>query len=908
MIQMVRSISTGARRLSALLALVAALGAGSAWAQSEAQTAPGQAPAAPTPTEAIAPAAAGTQAPAATEAPAPVLLPAEPEPQFRDLAAAPEGRGAEAWYYEARKLESGIQASMPADPDLQLYIDFLYRLAFSFAPEAEAKEAGRVLVQRAQKAGDPVAVLYRASSWVEVFGPDWDMYGLIASAGLSAGDFKAVMAAVAAARKNLPTTAKSKANELSFYEDSARNGLGDTAWTTQALGMVKTPVLDSWGARILRLAASVQGVDPGQAELALMRADFLEKNYASASIHASRALAPLLAPGTARHLVSEAARSFLNSGDLAGGTAFLLGYFPAAHGGEGQENQGPQASADQVAAALGAGKAEERLWIAGYYLARIWQSKGETGAAAILFLALTESAPTDGDSDGALWNWLDLTLKRIAAANVDELGSDPVLASIQPPPSASGSQVNVPDASSAARRPFELGALAEASQRWKNPASFDDIVDGYDRNLLKAKAWNDALALLTLLGPRLSVSLRTRFLYLDSRLVELGLATTSPGDRGGELDRAFARDNFGRIIADTGAEEYYRTMSAWRLGIAPPYLLALPELSGTRVADLVQAPPQTSPPTLAALPLIDSYLAFGLDDLASAQALKYMGSADKSIVAGLAFRLSSEGQHYPALRLARDAVNRGLGVQYPELWGLVYPRAWPQVVADGAAIPGIPEALAYAIIRSESVFDPASVSYAGAVGLTQLMPSTAAETAKGLKMKDFSLTDPADNVRIGMTYYSYMLNRFGGKPIRAMFAYNAGPGRMQTWARESGELPDDILLEALSIAEPRQYAKNIIQAALAYGRLHYSLLPQDLLEYLLNATPLPAKPAPAAPVAPVAPAPAAPIPATPVPAVPVAPAVETPAAAASPVPAQAATDASTQPTQGIAAPGTGITR
>jgi soluble lytic murein transglycosylase len=224
--------------------------------------------------------------------------------------------------------------------------------------------------------------------------------------------------------------------------------------------------------------------------------------------------------------------------------------------------------------------------------------------------------------------------------------------------------------------------------------------------------------------------------------------------------------------------------------------------------------------------------------MASSLALNYIGSLDVNVIAGLAFDLSAEGQHYAALRLARDALNRGAGTAYPELYGLVYPKAWNDIIAQGAAIPKIPEALAYGIIRSESVFDPKAVSYAGAVGLTQLMPATAAETAKGLKMAGYSLTDPADNVKIGLTYYSYMLSRFGGKPMRAMFAYNAGPSRMAAWARESGDLPDDLLLEAISIEQPRQYAKNILQASLAFGKIHYGIEPKAMLGYLVNGQPL----------------------------------------------------------------------
>lgn len=79
-----------------------------------------------------------------------------------------------------------------------------------------------------------------------------------------------------------------------------------------------------------------------------------------------------------------------------------------------------------------------------------------------------------------------------------------------------------------------------------------------------------------------------------------------------------------------------------------------------------------------------------------------------------------------------------------------------------------------------------------------------------------------------------------------MFAYNAGPSRMKTWNQESGELPDDVLLEALHLAQTRQYGKNIVQAALAYAKIHYGIDPDAMLDYLVYAKPLPAS-EPAAP-------------------------------------------------------------
>ena len=413
---------------------------------------------------------------------------------------------------------------------------------------------------------------------------------------------------------------------------------------------------------------------------------------------------------------------------------------------------------------------------------------------------------------------------------------------------AEGAAMTATGSGPGARRSLEFGALVEASRQWKNPAYFDDIVEAYDRNLLKEKSWDDELTLLILIGDRVSPGMKTRLLYQGGRLIEEKLALRATVER---PENDLAKEFFTRILGNPDAEEYYRTMSAWRLGVDPPYLGVMPSLSqaaaGSAEAGARPASPYAGYAAAvgavsgssgngiqSALSLIRNYLSYDLDEMASSLALNYLGSLDKSLIAGLAFELSSEGQHYAALRLARDAINRGAGAQYPELYGLVYPKAWNDIVASGAAIPGIPEALAYGIIRSESVFDPKAVSYAGAVGLTQLMPSTAAETARGLKMPAFSLTDPADNVKIGLTYYSYMLGRFGGKPMRAMFAYNAGPSRMNAWAKESGELPDDLLLETLHLAQPRQYAKNIIQATLAYGKIQYGVAPAILLDYLVN--------------------------------------------------------------------------
>ena len=125
-------------------------------------------------------------------------------------------------------------------------------------------------------------------------------------------------------------------------------------------------------------------------------------------------------------------------------------------------------------------------------------------------------------------------------------------------------------------------------------------------------------------------------------------------------------------------------------------------------------------------------------------------------------------------------------------------------------------------MREESALDPRALSTAGAIGLTQLMPSTAALVARQVGMRGFKtaqLAEPAVNIRLGGTYLGQQLRGLG-HPAAAYAAYNAGPGAVGGWMRARGTLPMDVWVEEIPLDETRGYVKRCLRSFAAYQYLY----------------------------------------------------------------------------------------
>lgn len=103
----------------------------------------------------------------------------------------------------------------------------------------------------------------------------------------------------------------------------------------------------------------------------------------------------------------------------------------------------------------------------------------------------------------------------------------------------------------------------------------------------------------------------------------------------------------------------------------------------------------------------------------------------------------------------------------------------------------IEPAIIKAVITAESNWDPRAISHKGAIGLMQLMPTTAED------MRVSNPFDPEENIEGGTKYLRHLLNRFNGDLDLALAAYNAGPGRVE----QSGGVP--------KIPETVQYIKKV---------------------------------------------------------------------------------------------------
>jgi soluble lytic murein transglycosylase len=160
-----------------------------------------------------------------------------------------------------------------------------------------------------------------------------------------------------------------------------------------------------------------------------------------------------------------------------------------------------------------------------------------------------------------------------------------------------------------------------------------------------------------------------------------------------------------------------------------------------------------------------------------------------------------------------------------------YPAPHREQLAPLAKSAGLDETWVYGLIRQESRFIPDIRSSAGAMGLMQVMPSTARYVAKRIGMTDYAPARIADvdvNLKLGVNYLRLVYEDLDTHAVLATAAYNAGPGRPRAW-RSTLTRPVEgaIFAETIPFNETRDYVKRVMTNAAIYAA-QFDAAPQSL--------------------------------------------------------------------------------
>ena len=195
----------------------------------------------------------------------------------------------------------------------------------------------------------------------------------------------------------------------------------------------------------------------------------------------------------------------------------------------------------------------------------------------------------------------------------------------------------------------------------------------------------------------------------------------------------------------------------------------------------------------------------------------------------IANQADTPAEHQIVADMARELGRRDLGVILGQAAGADGIQDFQHVAFPLIPTPeGTDWTMVHAISRQESQFAQNAVSHAGARGLMQLMPRTAAEQAGkiGLSFSSSALMDePGYNLKIGDAFFGRMMTYYNGSYPLAVAAYNAGPGNVNKWLRANGDPRTGAVewidwVERIPISETRNYVQRVLENAVVYEAMN----------------------------------------------------------------------------------------
>ncbi len=383
-----------------------------------------------------------------------------------------------------------------------------------------------------------------------------------------------------------------------------------------------------------------------------------------------------------------------------------------------------------------------------------------------------------------------------------------------------------------------IESLLEYAPQWHDSSYFDDLLDTLAYQVLDIGNYRGFYALYKAIGNYMSPVSFSKYAYMSGLFITQGYLD-SEFALASEKEKA-VEDLFKQSYNAKNGSFYYRIMAAYELDLSTQETLDSLLKTGTIIEKEIDTGFEKILFALLKKGYVDeTYLLYMANsdivslDSASQIALSLIETNSPSIENDFRNNYFTE-----ALRLISRAIHSSeIDVPFSTMQ-LLYPKYYSDFVTKISELYEMDENIIYALIRSESFFDYDIESWAGAIGLTQLIPTTAQDVARKLKVDEYDLQNPLQNINFGIFYLDELLPRFGvdNSMLRAFFAYNAGITNLRRWEKTYSDVLSTVplFLESIPFAETREYGRKLLSAGVMYGLLHCDLELKEAVELIMN--------------------------------------------------------------------------
>ena len=168
----------------------------------------------------------------------------------------------------------------------------------------------------------------------------------------------------------------------------------------------------------------------------------------------------------------------------------------------------------------------------------------------------------------------------------------------------------------------------------------------------------------------------------------------------------------------------------------------------------------------------------------------------------------------------------------PAYWYGLFPFPYHQAITQNSQQQEINPLLIVSVMRKESSFAPEVSSWAGAVGLMQILPNTATWVAQQIDLQDYTLTEPEDNITIGTWYLAHNHQRYNNNSLLAIASYNAGTGNVSSWKQKYSLKDPDLFVEQIPFPETKDYVEGVFSNYWNYLRLYNPEVREKVAAYV----------------------------------------------------------------------------